>query len=505
MANILFKTGEYRGQGLRLEETGVSLGRSYNCEVTLTDDSVVSAEHASIRFEQGAWWLYDLCSTNGTFVNGQRVEAIQLSENDKIKIGSTIFEFHEHENELFDNSLHSTQLELEDMVSDKSSKISDPTFRLHAKKTVVDTISKTMPDKRSETIYTRLVPPKNLTEQRSFLSDATNDIQIIKDLNTTYVKMKEQLSKVIVGQEEVIEQVLMSIFCRSHSLLIGVPGVAKTLLINSISHVLKLSYKRLQFTPDLMPSDITGTDVLEEDPESGRRRFRFVQGPIFANMVLADEINRTPPKTQAALLEAMQEHRVTVGGKTYHLPEPFFVLATQNPIEQEGTYPLPEAQLDRFMFNIVVNYPNLDEERLIIKQITSNYQADLDATLTAQDVLKLQQLVKRIPVADHVINYACDLARGSRPNEESSPDFVKEMVSWGAGPRAGINLVTAAKAHAILNGRQHTTTEDITYVALPVLRHRIITTFNAESLGVTSDDIVKMLTEHYKPKSNIDV
>lgn len=512
MANILFQTGEYRGQGLRLEETGVSLGRSYNCDVTLTDDSVVSAEHASIRFEQGAWWLYDLRSTNGTFVNGQRVEAIQLSENDKIKIGSTIFEFHENESELFDNALHNTQLELEDVVSDKPHKIGDPTIRLHPKETIVDSPQKlkgakanSLPNNRSETIYTRLVPPKNQAEQRSFLSDSTDDIQIIKDLNNIYLKMKEQLSKVIVGQEEVIDQVLMSIFCRSHSLLIGVPGVAKTLLINSISHVLKLSYKRLQFTPDLMPSDITGTDVLEEDPETGRRRFRFVQGPIFANMVLADEINRTPPKTQAALLEAMQEHRVTVGGKTYHLPEPFFVLATQNPIEQEGTYPLPEAQLDRFMFNIVVDYPKLDEERMIIKQVTSNHQADLDATLTAQDVLKLQQLVKRIPVADHVINYACDLARGSRPNEKDSPDFVKEMVSWGAGPRAGINLVTAAKAHAILNGRQHTTTEDITYVALPVLRHRIMTTFNAESSGITSNDIVKMLIEHYKPKSNIDV
>jgi len=501
MANIVFQTGEYKGQGLKLEETGISLGRSYNCEVTITDDSVVSAEHASIRFEQGAWWLYDLRSTNGTFVNGQRAEAIQLSAHDKIKLGSTVFEFHEHETDLFDNSLWNTQLDLDDVEDKGPSMVGDPTIKLHA----TDTASSKIDDKKPDTIYTKLVPPKQAGAPSSFLSSATDDIQIIKDLNATYVKMKEQLSKVIVGQEEVIDQVLMSIFCRSHSLLIGVPGVAKTLLVNSISHVLKLSYKRLQFTPDLMPSDITGTDVLEEDPETGRRRFRFVQGPIFANMVLADEINRTPPKTQAALLEAMQEHRVTVGGKTYHLPEPFFVLATQNPIEQEGTYPLPEAQLDRFMFNIVVDYPNLDEERLIIKQVTSNYQAELDATLTAQDVLKLQQLVKRIPVADHVINYACDLARGSRPNEDDSPDFIKEMVSWGAGPRAGINLVTAAKAHAILNGRQHTTTEDVTYVAAPVLRHRIMTTFNAEASGVTSDDVIKMLIEHYKPSSKIDI
>lgn len=498
MANIHFQTGEYKGQGLKVEETGITLGRSYNCDVTITDDTVVSAEHASIRFEQGAWWLYDLRSTNGTFINGQRAEAIQLSENDKIKLGSTAFEFHEHESDLFDNSLWNTQVELDDIEADAADGIADPTIKLHAVKDLIA-------DKKPETIYTKLVPQKNVGAPSSFLSNATDDIQIIKDLNDTYLKMKAQLSKVIVGQEEVIDQVLMSIFCRSHSLLIGVPGVAKTLLVNSISHVLKLSYKRLQFTPDLMPSDITGTDVLEEDPETGRRRFRFVQGPIFANMVLADEINRTPPKTQAALLEAMQEHRVTVGGKTYHLPEPFFVLATQNPIEQEGTYPLPEAQLDRFMFNILVDYPSLDEERLIIKQVTSNYQAELDATLTAQDVLKLQQLVKRIPVADHVINYACDLARGSRPNEDDAPDFIKEMVSWGAGPRAGINLVTAAKAHAILNGRQHTTTEDVTYVAAPVLRHRIMTTFNAEASGVTSDDIVNMLINHYKPSSKIDI
>jgi len=332
-----------------------------------------------------------------------------------------------------------------------------------------------------------------------------DDIQIVKDLNDAYRRMQAQLARVIVGQNEVIEQVLMAIFCRGHGLLVGVPGVAKTLLVSTLSHVLDLSFKRVQFTPDLMPSDITGTDVLEEDHTTGKRYFRFVQGPIFANMILADEINRTPPKTQAALLEAMQEHRVTVGEQTYRLPEPFFVLATQNPIEQEGTYPLPEAQLDRFMFNIIVDYPKLDEEHDIIRQVTGAHQPEIEVALTTEEVLRLQQVVRRVPVADHVINYARDLARATRPKDETAPDFVKEMVAWGAGPRAGIYLVTAAKARAILRGRFHATTEDIKAVSLPVLRHRVLTTFNAEAAGVTSDEIVRLLLEQIQPLPAVDV
>ncbi|MDP6359130.1 MAG: MoxR family ATPase [Planctomycetota bacterium] len=312
--------------------------------------------------------------------------------------------------------------------------------------------------------------------------------------------MTEQLSRVIVGQQEVIDEVLMAIFCRGHCLLVGAPGLAKTLLVSTISQVLDLNFKRIQFTPDLMPADITGTDILEEDQTSGKRFFRFVQGPLFANMVLADEINRTPPKTQAALLEAMQEHRVTVGEQSYKLPQPFFVLATQNPIEQEGTYPLPEAQLDRFMFNIIVDYPTSDEESQIIKQVTGNYKAELDVALTGKDILTLQDVVRRVPAADHVIDYARDLARSTRPKKDEAPDFVQEMVAWGAGPRAGISLITAAKARAILQGRFHATTEDVNKVALPVLRHRVLTTFNAEAAGVTSDELIRMLVEHLKPK-----
>jgi len=326
-----------------------------------------------------------------------------------------------------------------------------------------------------------------------------DDLEAVKSLNAAYKKMAEQVARVIVGQSEVVEQVLVAIFCRGHALLVGVPGLAKTLLISTISQLLHLSFKRIQFTPDLMPSDITGTDVLEEDRTTGKRVFRFVHGPLFSNMILADEINRTPPKTQAALLEAMQEHMVTAGETTYTLPEPFFVLATQNPIEQEGTYPLPEAQLDRFMFNIMVDYPSADEEMAIIKQVTGTYSAELDVALTGEDILRLQDIVRRVPVADHVVQYARDLARASRPNRAEAPPFVNELVQWGAGPRAGIYLILAAKARAILHGRYHATTEDVKAMALPVMRHRVITTFNAEAAGISADEVVSRLVAEIKP------
>lgn len=332
-----------------------------------------------------------------------------------------------------------------------------------------------------------------------------SDKEIVEELKQAYEAMREQLDLVIVGQNEVIEQLLISIFCRSHALLVGVPGLAKTLLVSTLSEVLDLSFKRIQFTPDLMPADITGTEVLEEDMGTGKRIFKFVKGPIFANMILADEINRTPPKTQAALLEAMQEHHVTIGDETYPLPEPFFVLATQNPIEQEGTYPLPEAQLDRFMFNIRVDYPTVEEEEAIIKRVTGTYKAKIESQITGETVLKLQDVVRRVPVADHVVSYAAQIARASRPREADAPDFVQEMVSWGAGPRAGIYLILAAKARAILQGRYHTTTADVRAVALPVLRHRVLTTFNAEAAGVTSDEIVKMLVEKFQPSADLDI
>ena len=331
------------------------------------------------------------------------------------------------------------------------------------------------------------------------------DAALIQELHGLCGRMKAELGQVIVGQTSVIDEVLVAVFSRGHALLVGVPGVAKTLLISTVSRVMDLSFKRVQFTPDLMPSDITGTDVLEEDRTTGRREFRFVKGPIFANMVLADEINRTPPKTQAALLEAMQEHCVTVGGENYRLPEPFFVLATQNPIEQEGTYPLPEAQLDRFIFNIIVDYPHKDEESVIIRQVTGPQSDSVAKVLNAEQVLKMQALVRRVPVADHVIDFARDLTRATRPNQAEAPDFVREMVAWGAGPRAGISLITAAKARAVLYGRYHATTADVAAVAHPVLRHRVLTTFNAEAAGIKSDKIISMLLERLRPSENLDV
>ncbi|MBI5723576.1 MAG: MoxR family ATPase [Planctomycetes bacterium] len=327
-----------------------------------------------------------------------------------------------------------------------------------------------------------------------------DDLKVVQSLTEAYGRMTEQLSKVIVGQQRVIEQMLIAIFCRGHALLVGVPGLAKTLLVRTLSEVLNLSFKRIQFTPDLMPSDMTGTDVLEEDRTTGKRVLRFVHGPLFANMILADEINRTPPKTQAALLEAMQEHKVTVGEETYTLPEPFFVLATQNPIEQEGTYPLPEAQLDRFMFNIVVDYPSADEETAIMKQVAGTGQASLTAVLGGDDILRLQDIVRRVPVAEHVYQYARDLVRATRPVGDDALGFIRELVQWGAGPRASIALIMAAKARAILQGRYHATTDDIRHAALPVLRHRVLTTFNAEAAGVSSDEIVlRLLSEIKQP------
>ena len=347
--------------------------------------------------------------------------------------------------------------------------------------------------------------PAPETSAASVPAAEKDDIQAVEALKDAYVEMTGQLGRVIVGQHEVIEQVLVAMFCQGHALLVGVPGLAKTLLIRTISDVLHLSFKRIQFTPDLMPSDITGTDVLEEDHTTGKRVFRFVRGPLFANMILADEINRTPPKTQAALLEAMQEHMVTVGEQTYTLEEPFFVLATQNPIEQEGTYPLPEAQLDRFMFHIVVDYPSGDEELAIMKQVTGTYEADLTPTLTGADIIKLQQIVRRVPVADHVFQYARDLARATRPATADAPEFINELVNWGAGPRASIYMILAAKARAILHGRYHATTEDVREMALPVLRHRVLTTFNAEAAGITSDEVVLRLLAEIRPPMEQDL
>ncbi len=317
----------------------------------------------------------------------------------------------------------------------------------------------------------------------------------VKKLQASYAGLKQELGKVIVGQAQVMEELLIVLFCRGHCLLVGVPGLAKTLLVSSLSQALNLTFTRIQFTPDLMPSDITGTEVIEEDKSTGQRGLRYVKGPIFANALLADEINRTPPKTQAALLEAMQEHQVTAGGVQRRLPEPFFVMATQNPIEQEGTYPLPEAQLDRFMFNVLVNYPTEQEEFDIVRLTTATRKVQIQQVLDAAEVLRLQDLVRKVPVADHVIRYALRLTRQTRVSEPDVPKFIKDYVAWGAGPRASQYLILAGKARALLQGRYHVSTEDIRSVAYPTLRHRVLTNFNAEAEGIKPDDIIRMLIE----------
>ena len=326
-------------------------------------------------------------------------------------------------------------------------------------------------------------------------SIATSDVEAVKNLGRARDEIITELRKSIVGMEEVIDEVLIAIFARGHALLEGVPGLAKTLLVSSLSNCLSLSFKRIQFTPDLMPSDITGTEVLQDDPETGKRHFLFNKGPIFANIVLADEINRTPPKTQAALLEAMQEKMVSAGGDDYHLDLPFFVLATQNPLEQEGTYPLPEAQLDRFMFKIHVDYPSKSETIEIMKSVTGSRKVEMDSVLNHQEILDLQDLVLRVPVADHIFNYVAELVGATRPTEENAPQYIRDWISWGAGPRACLNLITGSKARAILNGRFSVAIEDVQALAMPVMRHRIGLNFAAQSEGITPDDVVKNLIE----------
>ena len=307
--------------------------------------------------------------------------------------------------------------------------------------------------------------------------------------------LTNELSKVIVGQKRVIEEILIAIFCRGHCLMQGVPGLAKTLLVSTLAQTMDFSFRRIQFTPDLMPADITGTDILQEDPDTGRRRFEFQKGPVFANLLLADEINRTPPKTQAALLQAMQERQVTMGTHTLALPDPFFVLATQNPIEQEGTYPLPEAQLDRFMFMVTVDYPSRDEEMEVLKRTTGAPGSRVERVLSAEQIVQLQDVVRRVPVGDHVYHYALDIVRATRPNDPAASDFVRHWLSWGAGPRAGQYLILAGKARALMLGRLHVTLEDIAAVASPVLRHRIVPNFNAEAEGIVVEQIIdKLLT-----------
>lgn len=323
----------------------------------------------------------------------------------------------------------------------------------------------------------------------------TDDIQLVERLNDTVINIKKEIGKVIIGQDKIIDQLIISLLSKGHCLLIGVPGLAKTLLIKTLAEVMHLSFNRIQFTPDLMPSDITGTELVEEDPLSKKRNFRFIPGPVFANVVLADEINRTPPKTQSSLLEAMQEHRVTIAGTTYKLEEPFFVLATQNPIEQEGTYPLPEAQLDRFMFNLWLEYPSFKEEVKIVQATTSEYLPKLTKVISADELIGFQNLVRKVPVAENVIEYAVTMVNKTRPDGATAPQYIKNWINWGAGPRASQYLILAAKTKAVIEGRFTPNIDDVKFAMIPTLRHRIITNFSAEADGINSVEIIKKLLE----------
>jgi len=324
-----------------------------------------------------------------------------------------------------------------------------------------------------------------------------NVSQLVEKLKFAHKAIKEQLAKIIVGQDEVIEQILIALFTRGHCLIVGVPGLAKTLLVSTISKILGLQFSRIQFTPDLMPADITGTEIIQEDPQTSQKIFKFIKGPIFTQTLLADEINRTPPKTQSALLEVMQEFRVTAAGKTYDLDPPFFVLATQNPIEQEGTYPLPEAQLDRFFFQVNISYPSKEEEKIIVERTTSTIEYDVQKLLNAREIIALQQIVRDVPVSDHILDTVVNLVRSTRPDDPRSDEIAKKYIRWGAGPRASQTIVLAGKANAILSGRYTITTEDISRVIHPALRHRIILNYSAEAEGINTDTVIDMLWQKF--------
>ncbi|MBQ9430341.1 MAG: AAA family ATPase [Kiritimatiellae bacterium] len=407
------------------------IGRASDSSIRIPVDAV-SSHHAALEFADGSWWLEDLDSSNGTLVDDSPVTKTALRPGADIVFGAEVAA------SFFD-----------DEPAGAASKRGD-----------------------------------GATEE---------DVRLVKEMSVRSNRIRKEIAKVIVGQVDIIDQVMMVIIAGGHGLLVGMPGMAKTTLCATIAKVLDMEFKRVQFTPDLMPTDITGTEILEHDPVTDKKSFRFIKGPIFTNMLLADEINRTPPKTQASLLEAMQEKCVTVGNQTYKLDAPFFVLATQNPIEQEGTYPLPEAQQDRFMFNLWVDYPKEDEEETVVKATTMSRHESPQKVITKEELLQLQAVVRKIPVSDHVIKYAVRLVRATRPQDEKSPDFIKKYVQNGAGPRAGQFLVLAAKARAVLEGRIHVSCADVVKAATPVLRHRIQANFAADSEGISTTDLVKRL------------
>jgi len=444
MPQIRVKMGYQQGRVFPLEDKKLLIGRDPQSDIVLDVESPASRHHATLYKVVNQWRIKDQGSLNGTLLNNSRVDDSGLRNGDKIVIGTAIFVFE-------------------------------------------DTPEPAKQEKKREEVAP--VAPAELTEDQARIQETVSEMSVKTKL------IEAEISKAIIGQREIIVELLTAIIADGHVLMIGMPGLAKTMMIRTVSEVLDLKFRRIQFTPDLMPSDITGTDILEVDEATGRKEYRFIKGPIFTNMLLADEINRTPPKTQAALLEAMQEHRVTAAGETYPLDLPFFVLATQNPLEQEGTYPLPEAQLDRFMFSIYVDYPTEEDEEMIAKVTTTQRNVELKKVLNATEILELQKVVRDLPISNHVVKYATRLVRATRPTDARAPEFIKKWVHCGAGPRAAQYLVLAAKARAVIKGRLLVSCDDVRAAARPVLRHRMFTNFTADSEGVDTDKIVQKLLE----------
>jgi len=455
MPLIRARIGHLQGHTFPLGESQVVIGRDPASDIALNPESAASRRHAAVYPQNGRWRIQDLGSVNGTILNGIRLDDGELSHGDEIVIGEEVFTYEDDSN---GSATHETE-------APAPAHVPPP------------------PAARSIPIPTGA-------------GAGSPEVQaMIRQMSERMKVIEREIGKAIVGQLDIVRDMLTAIISRGHVLLIGMPGLAKTTLVRTISEVLHLQFRRIQFTPDLMPSDITGTDILEVDDTTGKKEYRFIKGPIFSQILLADEINRTPPKTQAALLEAMQEYRVTASGQTFTLEPPFFVLATQNPLEQEGTYPLPEAQLDRFMFSVYVDYPSESEEEQIAKFTTSNVKVVLNKVLDAAQIIELQNVVRDLPISDHVVKYAVRLVRSTRPGDQRAPEFIKKWIHCGSGPRAAQNLLLAAKARAVIDGRMLVTAADVRSVARPVLRHRIFTNFTADSEGMDTNKIVDKLLE----------
>jgi MoxR-like ATPase len=459
MAKLEILGGPDAGRTYEIGGGRLIVGRGEECDVRINEGSI-SRQHAALECLDGVWFVEDMKSANGVFVNGAQITRSAVTGRTTIQFGSI--------GTVFDTAYDGEALSITAAAATEAAEAEAAT------------------DVEAATI----VRPAAWMQGPALGKEGITDI---REMGAIYGQIEAEFARTIVGQKRVLEELLVAIAAGGHCLMIGLPGLAKTLMVNTLAKILRLQFKRIQFTPDLMPSDIIGTDVLEVNEETGQKTFRFIKGPIFANMLLADEINRTPPKTQSALLEAMQERQVTVANHVFPLPPPFFVLATQNPLEQEGTYPLPEAQLDRFMFNIIVDYPEMDEEERIVMSTTGKQDTELREILSAANLLALQSTVRQLPVSPHVVKYATRLVRMTRPKAEDTPQFIKDNVHVGAGPRAAQFLVLGAKARAVLHGRLNVSCEDIKALALPVMRHRIFTNFTADSEGIGPDDLIKQL------------